>query len=128
MTGDHEDQPGDLDGPPVRQPRTDPLAWEVLQGRWRDRAACLGLDSDDWFPIGDRGSAGRADAARRICAACPVRRSCLGLAIVTAAEFGIFGGLDPAARAPLVRAWWDGAALTDVLDAAAGRRDGGRAA
>lgn len=72
-------------------------------------ALCRGADPEAWFPPGDPGSPGyegMAARARDICALCPVRRACLELAIALgpdAAE-GIWGGLDPAERAALIRA------------------------
>ena len=64
---------------------------------WRDLAACAG-QQDLFFD-------GRREAkARAICAVCPVRLKCADLAITTAAEFGVWGGMSESelrARRPL---------------------------
>jgi WhiB family redox-sensing transcriptional regulator len=54
---------------------------------WMDRAACLGLDPDAFFP--SRGEPART--ARKVCGGCPVSQQCLDLANSTAAS-GIWGG------------------------------------
>lgn len=68
--------------------------------RWRDSALCRETDPDAFFPeVGNSGS-----AARRVCAACPVRIDCLTDALdrhdVT---YGVLGGLTPNERRDLLR-------------------------
>lgn len=67
-----------------------------MSGGWRDRALCLGMSPDLWFP-----ETGPAPRARRICAVCPVRAECLAFALATGAEFGIWGGLNVEERQAL---------------------------
>ena len=60
---------------------------------WQRQAACRGRGSAAWFP--DRGET--ADAARAICAGCPVTVECGAMA----AEFacaGVWAGMTPAER------------------------------
>ncbi|WP_350279694.1 WhiB family transcriptional regulator [Kribbella sp. HUAS MG21] len=57
---------------------------------WRDRAACLG--STDPALTSEEPSIGeQTAAAQTICAACPVRRSCLASALLND-EQGVWGG------------------------------------
>ena len=62
---------------------------------WQDRALCKGEKTSAWFP----GYAGESytAAAKRFCAACPVRRPCLEFALVHD-EFGVWGGLTEGER------------------------------
>jgi WhiB family redox-sensing transcriptional regulator len=59
----------------------------VTDAPWRDRAACLGMDKGVFFQDG-----GHADAAKRVCAECPVRSECLDYAIANHERHGIWGG------------------------------------
>ncbi|MGW7495402.1 WhiB family transcriptional regulator [Streptomyces luteogriseus] len=59
---------------------------------WRQRAACIGIDPRAFFPIGHHARA-QVNAARRICAACPVRQQCAAFAIETGERNGIWGGM-----------------------------------
>lgn len=54
---------------------------------WRDLAACRGADTAIFYP--DVGQS--ADAARRICATCPVAQQCRNEASLTG-ELGVWGG------------------------------------
>jgi WhiB family transcriptional regulator, redox-sensing transcriptional regulator len=56
--------------------------------RWRDRAACLGMDTNLFFPEG-----GPAAKARRVCAACPVRLECGEHARSAPEPWGVWGGI-----------------------------------
>jgi WhiB family redox-sensing transcriptional regulator len=58
---------------------------------WRDEAACLDMDREIFFPIGEEGR--QTLPAKVICAGCPVREFCLDWALLNGAEFGIWGGL-----------------------------------
>ena len=73
-----------------RQPghRTPAPPVPALAG-WRYRAACRSADLDVFFP----GRGESAEAARRICAECPVRQPCLEFALSHAITHGIWGGL-----------------------------------
>jgi hypothetical protein len=58
----------------ARQPRHRTLAAPArFAARWRELAACRGIDPEVFFP----GRGETAGPARRVCAACPVRQSCL---------------------------------------------------
>jgi WhiB family redox-sensing transcriptional regulator len=82
---------------------------------WMTEAACLDGDPGVFFPLGEEGSPGwerDVAAAKRVCAGCPVRAECLVYGVgqdvrqvlVRVAPEGVFGGLTPGERAPLVRA------------------------
>lgn len=61
---------------------------------WRERAACRDLDTDLFFPVGEGPEAqAQADAAKQVCASCPVREECLSFALATRQEAGVFGGM-----------------------------------
>lgn len=80
---------------------------------WREAAACLGMDTDIFFPLevlggpkrgkGTPGEKARAEAAKEICARCGVIDSCLDYAIGNGDEFGIWGGTTPGERRNLGR-------------------------
>lgn len=66
---------------------------------WRDKAACLGLPNEIFFPTSM--SIHKWDEGKSICAECPVTKECLELALSRDEledRWGIFGGLSPAER------------------------------
>jgi WhiB family transcriptional regulator, redox-sensing transcriptional regulator len=66
---------------------------------WRDDAACLHADPDLFFPIASAGPAlDEIDQAKRMCAACPVRKPCLAWALDQGAVYGVWGGTSEAER------------------------------
>ncbi len=67
--------------------------------RWRDDAACRGLDVDVFFPATDE----EAGPAKAICAICPVREECLEFALATRQDDGVWGGLTETERRRLRR-------------------------
>jgi WhiB family transcriptional regulator, redox-sensing transcriptional regulator len=70
---------------------------------WRDKAACRGMETDLFFPVGTTGCAvDQTGKAKAVCAACPVRTHCLTYAIETGQE-GIWGGLAEDERRALRR-------------------------
>ena len=69
--------------------------------RWRELAACRGIDLGVFFP--ERGES--AERARRVCAACPVRQPCLDYAITNRISHGIWGGLSERERRALRSGW-----------------------
>ncbi|MGH8909679.1 MAG: WhiB family transcriptional regulator [Egibacteraceae bacterium] len=72
--------------------------------RWRERAACLDVDPERFFPIGTTGPAlERADEAKRVCAGCEVRADCLDWALKTGQEAGVWGGTTEDERRALRR-------------------------
>lgn len=88
---------GAVGGVPASSPRLDDprldeidalLADGVLDDpRWRDAAACLGIDTRVFYP--SRGQSVRP--ARGVCRGCPVRMECLSVAVATGQKFGIWG-------------------------------------
>lgn len=66
-----------------------------LIGDWRDEAACLGKNTDSFFPERSHTEAARAKA---ICVGCDVRAECLSEAIFNNERFGIWGGMDTQQR------------------------------
>jgi len=66
---------------------------------WQDRANCLGVDPDLFFP--ERGASTRE--AKSVCAGCEVRLECLEYALANGEKFGIWGGLSERERRRLRR-------------------------
>jgi len=72
---------------------------------WREDTACLHADPDLFFPIASIGPAlDQIDQAKRICAACAVRRPCLAWALDQGVVSGIWGGTSEAERRAIRRA------------------------
>ena len=63
-------------------------------GRWTDRAACRGTDTEIFFPA----NADEEAEALSICATCPVRAQCLDYAVRNRETYGIWGGTTPEQR------------------------------
>lgn len=72
---------------------------------WRERGACVDVDDPELFFPEQFQS---AEPAKAICAGCPVREMCLAFAVKHGEAHGVWGGLEPAERADLVRARRDG--------------------
>lgn len=71
---------------------------------WRRYAACRLMPAEMFFPVGTTGMALEDVAeAKRVCAHCEVRSDCLGYALDTRQEFGIWGGTDEDERRELSR-------------------------
>lgn len=67
----------------------------LLAGRpWMADALCTQVDHDLWFP--EKGQPTRQ--AKRICAACPVRETCLTYAVENQEAWGVWGGLSEPER------------------------------
>jgi WhiB family redox-sensing transcriptional regulator len=62
--------------------------------RWQERANCLGVDPDLFFP--ERGASTRE--AKGVCRGCEVREECLEYALAHGEKFGIWGGLSERER------------------------------
>jgi WhiB family transcriptional regulator, redox-sensing transcriptional regulator len=62
--------------------------------RWQERANCLGVDPDLFFP--ERGASTRE--AKSVCRGCEVRLECLEYALGHGEKFGIWGGLSERER------------------------------
>lgn len=62
-------------------------------------AACSGMDSDLFFPIGETGpSAIQIERAKTVCGRCPIMAECRAWAIATAQADGVWGGLSTVER------------------------------
>ena len=72
---------------------------EAGEKRWQERANCLGVDPDLFFP--ERGASTRE--AKSVCSNCEVRVDCLEYALVNGEKFGIWGGLSERERRRLRR-------------------------
>jgi WhiB family redox-sensing transcriptional regulator len=71
---------------------------------WRHRARCRDVDPELFFPVGTTGPAeAQVQAAKAICALCPVREDCLQWALDTAQDAGVWGGLSEEERRALRR-------------------------
>lgn len=71
---------------------------------WSDRAACLGADAEQFFPVGAGAAASwETAAAKKICAGCTVVDECRDYALRTRQTFGVWGGLDEEERGVLLR-------------------------
>jgi WhiB family redox-sensing transcriptional regulator len=82
-----------------------PRAWDA-NTLWREHSACADLDTNIFFPIGVTGPAiPQIEAAKAICAQCPVRAECLEFAVTTNQEFGVWGGLTEDERRVVRRRW-----------------------
>jgi len=67
-----------------------------VESRWRERARCRGADIGLFYP--QRMTDADAEPAKQLCRGCPVRASCLRVALATGDRQGIFGGTTPAER------------------------------
>ncbi|MER7758179.1 WhiB family transcriptional regulator [Streptomyces sp. NPDC097619] len=64
--------------------------------QWQLRAACREVGPGRFFhPEGERGEdrSARDHAAKKVCAACPVRAQCLRHALRVQEPYGVWGGL-----------------------------------
>ncbi|MEV8532454.1 WhiB family transcriptional regulator [Streptomyces sp. NPDC051211] len=74
---------------------------------WQLHAACRTLGSGMFFhPTGERGPEreDREEAAKRVCADCPVRRECLTYALRAREPYGVWGGLSARERRAVLTA------------------------
>jgi hypothetical protein len=71
---------------------------------WREHAVCTRVDPEIFYPVDTSSDAPAVVLAKRTCAACPVRLSCLLDVMASedpARRWGITGGLTPAERGAL---------------------------
>ena len=64
--------------------------------QWQFNAACREADTRIFFhPPGERGAVheARDEAAKVVCARCPVREACLQFALAANEPYGVWGGL-----------------------------------
>jgi WhiB family redox-sensing transcriptional regulator len=72
---------------------------------WVERARCIGVDPELFFPVGSTGPAlAQVEAAKSVCARCDVRAECLEWALSTRQDSGVWGGLSEDERRSLRRA------------------------
>ena len=71
---------------------------------WRDKAACLTVDPELFFPVGNTGPAIMQIAeAKKVCARCDVRAECLQWALEAGQDHGVWGGLSEDERRAMKR-------------------------
>ena len=71
---------------------------------WRDKASCLTVDPELFFPVGNTGPAvEQIDRAKSVCSHCPVTEYCLQYALDTNQDSGVWGGLSEDERRALKR-------------------------
>lgn len=70
-----------------------------LEHRWMLDALCRGHSPSDFFPSDGTG----VDAARRLCALCPVRVECLEYALEHRIDHGVWGGASERQRRRILR-------------------------
>ncbi|WP_026460577.1 WhiB family transcriptional regulator [Schaalia suimastitidis] len=71
---------------------------------WRSEAACLHVDPELFFPIGNTGPAiAQAAEAKAVCATCSVQAICLQWAIDNNQDSGVWGGTSEEERRSLKR-------------------------
>jgi WhiB family redox-sensing transcriptional regulator len=61
----------------------------IAAERWRSRAACRGTNPALFYDL----HPDAIDAAKAVCARCPVRTQCRAQAVAAGEEFGVWGGL-----------------------------------
>ena len=75
---------------------------------WRVLASCREVDPEAFFPVGNDwegpGNAARAEAAKAVCARCPVLESCAWYALDSGDNWAILAGTTPSERRTLRRA------------------------
>jgi hypothetical protein len=67
----------------------------LVQPGWTARASCAGFDADAFFPATGYSAVSRV--LLRLCAGCPVRRSCLAAALLVG-ERGVWAGTSETGR------------------------------
>jgi WhiB family redox-sensing transcriptional regulator len=71
---------------------------------WIRYAACAGVDTEIFFPVGNKHQIAAQEAdAKRVCQGCPVRARCLEWALETGQHAGVWGGLSEDERRGLSR-------------------------
>ena len=71
---------------------------------WRSKAACLTVDPELFFPIGNTGSAiSQVAEAKAVCRECDVKGICLQWAIDNNQDSGVWGGMSEEERRSLKR-------------------------
>lgn len=85
---------------------------------WRSLGACASAQSDLFFPLSSTTvCAPQIAAAKAICARCQVRRQCLGFALRTRQQHGIWGGFTEDERRKEVQRGAEGLAALHAIGA-----------
>ncbi|HEX6130359.1 MAG TPA: WhiB family transcriptional regulator [Actinomycetota bacterium] len=66
---------------------------------WQERASCLGVDPDVFFPISEE----EAGPALAFCGVCRIREECLAWALKNGERYGVWGGTTEQQRRRLQR-------------------------
>lgn len=87
----------------LMQPGVLPPGFGLLERpTWQLRAACRGKGADLFFPL--RGQQDAYEAARTVCATCPVTEQCLEFALADPATQGMWAGTTAQDRKAMHRA------------------------
>ena len=71
---------------------------------WRSQAACLTVDPELFFPVGNTGPAiAQIAEAKKVCARCEVIDTCLKWALENGQDAGVWGGMSEDERRSLKR-------------------------
>ncbi|NMX03768.1 WhiB family transcriptional regulator [Mobiluncus mulieris] len=71
---------------------------------WRDQAACLTVDPELFFPVGNTGPAlAQIEEAKAVCTTCAVLDVCLKWALDNNQDSGVWGGTSEDERRALKR-------------------------
>lgn len=90
----------------VRYDIFDPDNQPILPNKWADRAACIDVDPEIFFPtaqVGPLTSKEQVRVAKQICATCPVNQECKTYALMTNTKHGIWGGTTVIERRTMLR-------------------------
>ena len=100
----HEQHPALVPQVLIQPAGTVPTEKDRLHMDWRDKAACLTVDPELFFPVGNTGPAvDQIDRAKSVCSHCPVTEYCLQYALDTNQDSGVWGGLSEDERRALKR-------------------------
>lgn len=72
-------------------------------GKWVYEGACARTDPEAFFPSHLGGTLKSAEAAKRVCAGCPVRQECLDYSLKAGEKWGVWGGLSEVERRKLLK-------------------------
>src|SRR3954453_19337945 len=91
-------------GPESIPLRNHPSSPRSTRMDWRDKAACLTVDPELFFPVGNTGPAvDQIEKAKSVCARCTVTEICLQYALETGQATGVWGGRSEDERRALKR-------------------------
>ena len=75
----------------------------TLPGDWSDFALCRGVDPSLFHPDIGADSASCSQAAKEVCAQCPVVEACLDYALTNREDIGVWGGTSPRERKRILK-------------------------